>query len=132
VSATIASTKRKAHRAREIHRDEGAQEGRHDEQAYQERREDRRRDGPQHELDAPREGAELPLHRGARRAFVGGQQLLELATAVHGAAQPPGEGVDERADRREQEHRRHRELDHAGDVEDVGIEGRIEQGHGPI
>ena len=48
--------------------------------------------------------------------------FLEDPAPVHRARQAPDEHVDDGADRGQQENRRDRELDRAGDVEDVRID----------
>jgi hypothetical protein len=47
-------------------------------------------------------------------------QLLQHAEAVDHPAQAPGEHGEDRADAGEQEHRRHRLLDHVGDSGELG------------
>src|SRR5262249_39295837 len=54
--------------------------------------------------------------------------VLDLPAAIYGARQAADEGVDDRADRGEEEHRRDRELDRMRDERDVRI--GIDQAHG--
>ena len=105
-------------RGGEVHGCEGAREEQCDHQRHQQRRDGDQRDRDVDQLRAPRQHAQLAadfrriVHRVAEYpAFRG-------AGAVDDSRKAGGQHAEYHADTRQQEHRRDRELDRVGDVDD--------------